>query len=266
MGGPGVVRSTAGRLNAAPASSLIDAEIRETRRRTPTVTAPSSTPVETETRETRRRVPTTKVTENKEVEQAEAHSKLAQVVEEALKPIAQQFLKEIGKLTATIKDQTKQYEALRNEFDTLKGEYADLRDSITDQVEGLKANIPSAISTQLLDTSYASVTCTTLINQSLPNQTATSISYRTTTCATEPLYCTIDTSSVEEDRKEETKVSAIQRTIEKEMRKAENQENWKCVAAMRDLRNTGCIRIACRNEEELQAVKKAAENAGTPGL
>jgi hypothetical protein len=35
---------------------------------------------------------------------------------------------------------------------------------------------------------------------------------------------------------------------------------------MRDSRNTDRIRIACRNEEELQAVKKAAENAGTPGL
>jgi DNA gyrase/topoisomerase IV subunit A len=177
-----------------------------------------------------------------------------------------QFSKEIGKLTATIKDQTKQYEVLRNEFNTLKGEYADLRDSVTNQVEGLKADIPLAINAQLLGTSYASVSRTTPINQSLPNQTAMSISYRTATHTTEPLYCTIDTSRVEEDRTEEMEVGTIRGAIEKEMRKAENQEKWKCVAAMRDLRNTGRIRIACRNEEELQAVKKAVENAGTLGL
>jgi hypothetical protein len=79
MGGPGVVRSTAGRLNAAPPSSSIDTETHETRRRAPTVTAPplSSSFIETEIRETRRRVPTTKAIENKELEQAKAYSKLA---------------------------------------------------------------------------------------------------------------------------------------------------------------------------------------------
>jgi hypothetical protein len=37
-------------------------------------------------------------------------------------------------------------------------------------------------------------------------------------------------------------------------------------AVMRHPRNTDRIRIACRNEEELQGVKKAAEKIGTEGI
>jgi hypothetical protein len=50
------------------------------------------------------------------------------------------------------------------------------------------------------------------------------------------------------------------------MRKGEDQGNWRCAAAMKDLRNTDRIRIACRNDEELQAVKRAAEKAGALGI
>ena len=112
MAGPGVVRSTAGRLNFS--------------------SAPSSSPIDTETCETRCRAPTVKVTENKELEQAEAHNRLIQAVQEVLKPIMQVFSKELGKLATIIKDQTKQYEELKMEFDTLKDEYADLKDLVAD--------------------------------------------------------------------------------------------------------------------------------------
>jgi predicted phage tail protein len=180
MAGPGVVRSTAGRLNFS--------------------SVPSSSPIDTETRETRRRAPTVKVTENKELEQAETHNRLTQAVEEVLKPIMQVFSKELGKLASIIKDQTKQYEELKKEFNTLKGEYADLKDSVADQVESLKADIPAAISTQQANTSCASVAHTALLNQPY---NFLSTSNKTTTRAN-PLYCTIDTSRVEEDRREET--------------------------------------------------------------
>jgi hypothetical protein len=83
---------------------------------------------------------------------------------------------------------------------------------------------------------------------------------------TDPIYCTIDTSRVEESRKEEAQIGPIRTAIEKEIQESSGQENWRCIAVMRHPRNTNRIRIACRNEEELQEVKKAAEKTGTEGI
>ena len=72
------------------------------------------------------------------------------------------------------------------------------------------------------------------------------------------LYCTIDTVGIE-GREKETQPGTIRQSIEREMRATSNHEGWRCVAVNRDPRNTARIRIACRNENELQQVKAAAQ-------
>ena len=78
------------------------------------------------------------------------------------------------------------------------------------------------------------------------------------------LYCTVDTSRVEEDDKDKAQPGAIRQAIEKEVRKLEGRENWRCMAVVKDVRREH-IRVTCRDEVELQHVKEAAQKASIPG-
>ena len=49
-----------------------------------------------------------------------------------------------------------------------------------------------------------------------------------------------------------------------ETRKLPNHENWRCTMAIRDPRNTARIRVICRNESELQRVKKVTQKPVAP--
>jgi hypothetical protein len=81
------------------------------------------------------------------------------------------------------------------------------------------------------------------------------------------LYCTIDTSKVDESKQREVQPGAIRAAIEKEIRTKEGRgSNWRCAAVIRDPRNNTCIRIACRDEKEYKAVKQAAERAKVEGV
>jgi regulator of replication initiation timing len=55
---------------------------------------------------------------------------------------------------------------------------------------------------------------------------------------------------------------AVRAAVEKEMRTMENQENWRCRAVTVDHATQSRIRIACRDEDEYQLVKRAAEKIG----
>jgi hypothetical protein len=46
----------------------------------------------------------------------------------------------------------------------------------------------------------------------------------------------------------------------------EGQEHWRCVAVSKDVRNYNRIRVTCRDETELQRVKKAAEKIAVMGV
>jgi hypothetical protein len=72
------------------------------------------------------------------------------------------------------------------------------------------------------------------------------------------IYCTIDVSRVQEEEKEKINTAGVKRRIENKIRESENRKEWKCVAVSRDPRNDNRIRIICRNEEELDEVKRAA--------
>ena len=83
----------------------------------------------------------------------------------------------------------------------------------------------------------------------------------------ETLYCTIDTSKVDESKQREVQPGAIRAAIEKEIRATEgNGSNWRCAAVIRDPRNNTCIRIAYWDEKEHKVVKQAAEKAKVEGV
>jgi hypothetical protein len=78
------------------------------------------------------------------------------------------------------------------------------------------------------------------------------------------LYCTIDTSRVE-GNEDEVQPGAIRSAIEREMRVSANHARWRCIAVNRDPKDHGRIRIACRDENELQQVKEAARRIVVAG-
>jgi hypothetical protein len=49
------------------------------------------------------------------------------------------------------------------------------------------------------------------------------------------------------------------------MRSVEGQDKWRCAAVIRDATNTERIKVACRDEAELQRVKEAAKKTAAEG-
>jgi hypothetical protein len=82
---------------------------------------------------------------------------------------------------------------------------------------------------------------------------------------TATLYCTIDAWRVGEEDKSKAQPGAVRKAIEEEIRTVEGHSNWRCAAVIRDARNTERIRIACRDEAELQRVKEAAQKTVVAG-
>ncbi|OAQ58658.1 reverse transcriptase [Purpureocillium lilacinum] len=82
---------------------------------------------------------------------------------------------------------------------------------------------------------------------------------------TGPLYCTIDTSRVEEANREHAQVGAVRQAIEGEMRTKDGQATWRCAAVVRDARAAERIKVICRNENELTLVKEAAQKTAIIG-
>jgi hypothetical protein len=75
---------------------------------------------------------------------------------------------------------------------------------------------------------------------------------------TDTLYCTIDTSRVGEEDRSKVHPGLIRQAIEEEIRAGDGQDKWRFAAVIGDGWNTERVRIACRNEAELQRVKEAA--------
>ena len=71
------------------------------------------------------------------------------------------------------------------------------------------------------------------------------------------------TSQEQTARMAECQQDTVRAAVEKEMRTVENQANWRCRAVTVDHSTQSRIRIACRNEDEHQLVKRAAEKIGS---
>jgi hypothetical protein len=83
---------------------------------------------------------------------------------------------------------------------------------------------------------------------------------------TDTLFCTIDTSRVDEKEKGKVQVADIRKTIEAEIQRRESKENWRCAAVVKEARNPHRVRVICRDEVEVQLVKEAAQKISVPGV
>jgi hypothetical protein len=88
-----------------------------------------------------------KVLENKASERTEAQDALFGAMEDMFKTTIQALTKEVGKLATIVKEQAKHYDTLNDKYNALSEKYDSLKDSVTSQLEGLKADLTASIST-----------------------------------------------------------------------------------------------------------------------
>jgi hypothetical protein len=81
---------------------------------------------------------------------------------------------------------------------------------------------------------------------------------------TDTPFCTIDTSRTPEELPEKGSPSVLRTLVEREMRKREGHEAWRCVAVSRDSKNKDRLRVICRDTEELNKVKDIAQKYTAP--
>ncbi|KAI3113530.1 transcriptional regulator family: Zinc finger, CCHC-type [Penicillium roqueforti] len=129
-------------------------------------------------------------------------------------------------------------------------------DAILREIQSLREEIsvPAAASSP----SYADVARTP--PSSYPSNIRTLSTLNTTpTTFTDTLYCTIDTSKMADKGIGLTSAGSVRAAVEAEMRSTEDHAHWRCRAVTVDPKNANWIRIACRDEDEQQLVKKVAE-------
>jgi hypothetical protein len=178
--------------------------------------------------------------------------------------------KAMSTANAQIKVLTDLVKSLLRAMEEQKEEHAyqleTLTKTFTQQIEMLKAQVTEMmekIETQLSNVqpspsgspSYAEIARTPPSSRPSNVRTLTSVG-TTPSTMTDTLYCTIDTSRVGEEERSKVQPGTIRKAIEEEIRTLEGQENWRCAAV---------IRIACRDEAELQQVKKAAQKTAAAG-
>jgi hypothetical protein len=138
---------------------------------------------------------------------------------------------------------------------------------LRNQVESLSASLP-------LTTSWASIAARRTVPDGT-QQTSNGITVSANNLArhfpyqlgtTDTFYCTIDTSRVADENADKTSPGAVRAAVEKEIRSTNERDNWRCRAVTRDAKNVSRIKIACRDESELQLVKDAAETKIAPGV
>jgi len=179
-------------------------------------------------------------------------------------------------VTTLIKSLEEQKQEYARQMEEQKQMYIKQRENMTEifnqQILALKEEVAAMIQTQLSNVqvptsaspSYAAVARTPPVSQ--PSNLASLSSANTTPSTfTDTLYCTVDTSTVEEGDRDKAQIKEIRQAIEKEIRILENQSKWRCTAVIKDPRNPARIRVTCRNEEERQQVKKALEKTKAPG-
>lgn len=82
---------------------------------------------------------------------------------------------------------------------------------------------------------------------------------------TDTLYCTIDTSRVEDEDRGNATAGSIRKAIENEMRAAPERPDWRCAAVLQDAKRPDRIKIIGRGEAEMQLIKEAAQKSAIPG-
>ena len=112
--------------------------------------------------------------------------------------------------------------------------------------------------------SYADVARTPPTSQPSNVRTLSSMNMTPSSFAS-TLFCTIDTSRVEEMERNKVTAGTIRAMIGQAIREEKDQENWRCRAVTMDPKREHRIKIACRDEAEHQLVKRMAETNVTHG-
>ena len=186
---------------------------------------------------------------------------------------AMQVLTELVRsLVKETKDQRKEIQGQRKEMQDQRKEHESKMEGLLTQIESLQTRVveltdtinnrPSTIYGPSPANSYANVAASPPNSQPSNIRTITSVGSAGSR-TTDTLYCTIDTSRVREESRDRTGLGDIRQAIETKMRTREGHANWRCAAVIRDSKNTKRIKIACRDESELQLVKESAQKALT---
>jgi hypothetical protein len=210
-------------------------------------------------RSIRARKASTKISEKEGMEAIQVQA-ITKAVIEAFQPVINALTLQVAQLSIALEEQRAEFTA---QINTLRTEIMTMI-----AMQSSNAQSPALAGTG----SYAAVAA-----QSPPLGTPqprsppfsqpsnlASIPMSQTSAISETLYCTIDTSRVDENDKKEAQPGIIREAIEKEIRAKEGNQ-WRCAAVMRDSRNSGRIRVACRDEKEHKAVKEAAEKVKVQG-
>ncbi|KAL5395482.1 hypothetical protein PMIN03_013091 [Paraphaeosphaeria minitans] len=174
-------------------------------------------------------------------------------------------------LKATVGELMNSNAALRATVEKLTAELSHVKAQLVEtkaQAEALANNLETQLS-RMQAASDGSPTYAHIVRtppDSQPSNLRTISGTMTPSAITDTIYCTIDTSRVEERNKAEAQLGAVRQAIEKQIREIEGQETWRCAAVTRDPKNTDRIRIKCRDETELHKVKEAAQKTAVRGV
>ncbi|RKK45061.1 hypothetical protein BFJ69_g18273 [Fusarium oxysporum] len=137
----------------------------------------------------------------------------------------------------------------------------EIKDQMTEELQRVREWLETIV-TNAMDGPQRSYADVTRLTPFLPHNDSRTLAAPPN--PTDVLYCTIDVSRLEED---EARLSAgtIRATVENEVRSELGNPTWRCRAVTKDPKNPHRIRITCRDENEHEIVKRAAETKLAPG-
>jgi uncharacterized coiled-coil protein SlyX len=106
--------------------------------------------------------------------------------------------------------------------------------------------------------SYAEMARTPPTSQPSNVQTLSTMN-TTPSTFTDTLFCTVDKSRVGAEETNKVTAGTVRSAVEKEVRATKDDPVWRCRAVTVEPKNANRIRIACRDEEEHQMIKRVAE-------
>ncbi|KAK8029482.1 hypothetical protein PG993_011054 [Apiospora rasikravindrae] len=176
-----------------------------------------------------------------------------------------EVLQRIYELVANSRNEVRDLKEIINNQQAIIQQLTAELQNVTQQLEELGNSAALAGSAQTSpQASYAQVARTPPTSQPSNVRTLTSMN-TTPSTFTDTLYCTIDTSRMEDEKRASVTAGTVRAAIEKEMRATGEQKDWRCRAVTMDPRKPQRIKIVCRDETEHRLVKQAAEKTSVSG-
>ncbi|KAH8656269.1 hypothetical protein BGZ61DRAFT_570766, partial [Ilyonectria robusta] len=164
----------------------------------------------------------------------------------------------------TAREMKQMREQLIEQLRQVREQAAEETKQLREQLDAMAKSIQANSAQTSPHPSYADVARTPPSSQPSNVQTLSSMQTTPSTLI-DTLFCTIDTSRVNEEEKGKAQVGGIRQAIEEEMRKKEGRQDWRCAAVVRNAKNADRIKVICRDESEMKLVKEAAEKTAVKG-